>query len=403
MKAAKTWCLAGLMMMAGISSASCGKDEGTGDGPGTVIGGSAGSAGSAGNPGRAGGGTGGGGATSATKLGQACVNDSQCVDPAAPGLTCITATDTKLGNGAPPKGLCTAACTPNTDDCSQYGAGSLCYPFGNDTDSGYCVEGCSFGAPDLGEAKKCHSRPEFACDPALFAETNAACTDSTDCDDDELCFDGVCNVAFTACLPNCRGDIDCQKGMYCDQSFLNGVCVPDEPAGKALGEPCTLPGPNEPSEPDECLGFCQADDETGVKGHCATTCGLGNECAWNADSQKFDGACLYLSVLSRNGTTGDFGFCALTCNCTDECNDPALECSLLDNAPLRDEFRGPGVCFSVDPMTTPYNQCTDTSAGGGGAGGESSGGAGAGAGAGGALGDAGAPAGGAGAGAGGAP
>jgi hypothetical protein len=390
MKAAKTWCLAGLILVAGLSAVSCGKDEGTdgGGGRGTVLGGSGGSsagglAGRGGLTGRSGSvnseaGAGDGGPTTPTKLGRACVTAKDCDDPAAPGLTCITAKDAELGDGAPPKGLCTTTCTMPSEEapddaCAALGPGGMCFPFGSGSDEGYCIEGCQFGTPDIGEAK-CHSRPEFACNPALLGPTGTACTDTEDCPSGDLCIDGECSIVFAGCLPACRGDLDCAAGMYCDQAFLNGVCTPVEPTGKGLGEPCTVPAAGDPQEPDGCLGFCQADSDTGNKGHCAATCGLGRECSWNATTAKFDGRCLYASILTaETGDVGDFGFCTPSCNCTDECNDPTLACSLLSQGPLPSTFRGPGLCFSPDPMTPEYNHCDG--AGGDGAGGANTSGA----------------------------
>ena len=382
MKAAKTWCLAGLIFVAGFTSVSCGKDEGTdgGGGHGTVIGGTGGS-GTGGLTGRSGStngeaGTGDDGPTAATKLGRACVTAKDCVDPAAPGLTCVTSKDTVLGDGAPPKGLCTTTCTMPSeadpvDACAALGG--MCFPFSSTGEEestsaeGYCIEKCDFGAPDIGEAK-CHSRAEFACNPALLGPTNTACTENDECPSGDLCTNGHCSIVFPGCLPACRGDLDCDAGMYCDQSFLNGVCTPVKQTGKTLGEPCTVPAVGAPREPDGCLGFCQADSDTGNAGHCAATCGLAEKCSWNAATKKFDGICLYASVLtSETGDVGDFGFCTPSCNCTDECNDPTLACSLLSQGALTEDFRGPGLCFSPDPMTPEYNQCTG--AGGGGAGG----------------------------------
>jgi hypothetical protein len=388
MKAAKTWCVASLLVVAAFSLPSCGKDEANGNnegGSGMVLptGGSAGTGNVAG--GRTGGasGMGGSGGSSsnvgATKLGRGCIADADCVDTKAPGLTCVTATDTVLGNGAPPSGLCTAECASD-QDCSELGAGALCYPFTAGADTGYCIEGCSFGMAELGEIK-CHNRAEFACNPALLSDTGEPCTDTaTDCQAGELCLDGTCAVVFPGCLPSCRGDLDCEDGMYCDQSFLSGVCVTEKPQGKGLGEPCTVPAEGEPSEPDGCLGFCQADAETGNAGHCATTCGLLNECAWNAETKKFDGACFYASILTfETGYIGDFGFCTPTCNCTEECNDEDLVCSLLEQGALPAEFRGPGLCFSPaeppDPPTVEYNQCGMGGGDAGGAGGMGSAGA----------------------------
>ena len=376
MKAAKTWCVAALALVSALSSASCGKDEVAGDGTsgkGMILpeggeGGTAGTSGRGGGTGRAGsataGGSGGAAAAPGTKLGRACLTDNDCADTTAPGLTCVTSQDAVLGGGSPPKGLCTSPCGSDAD-CSSFGAGSLCFPFGSDMNAGYCVEGCTFGMPNLGEVK-CHSRPEFNCNPALLGATNTACTASTDCQSGELCINGTCNVVFPACLPGCRGDIDCDAGMYCDQSFLSGVCVKDKPAGKALGEPCTLPPAGGPSEPDECIGFCQADGAMSTTGHCAATCGLGNECAYNNTTKKYDGLCLYASALTADtGASGDFGFCTPTCNCKSDCLDTGLTCSLLTQALPTDSFRGAGLCFAPDAMTKEYSQCTGTAGAGG--------------------------------------
>lgn len=363
MKAAKTWRLAGVLVLVGMATASCGKDEATGGqgGSGSVLGGSGGSAGT-------GGGRPDGGTNNATALGMGCINDGECADAKAPNLICVTATETVLGDGAPPKGMCTAECVDDAD-CQDFGAGALCYPFTETT--GYCVEGCSFGDPGEG-VQKCHDRPEFACNPALLGRTQTTCEDASDCGDGEICSSqGLCNVVFPACLPSCRGDIDCADGLYCDQSFLSGVCVEKKPTGKALGEPCTVPGADEPSEPDECLGFCQADDATGTTGHCSASCGLGYECAYDSGTEKFDGACVSPAALS--GSTafiGDFGFCTPTCDCTSQCNDPALVCQLLQQGELPTElFKGAGICdFEArDGSSVEYNECTGV--GGGGAGG----------------------------------
>jgi hypothetical protein len=354
------------MVVSGL--VSCGKDEASGGeqqgGAGVIInGGNAGAAGNR-NMGGMGGTSGSGSGTAQTKLGSGCVNDGQCADPSAPGLKCVTAAAGSLGPGSPPKGLCTVEC--DSDDqttCEAYGPGALCYPFDSDSTAGYCVEGCFFGEPEIGELK-CHDRPEFACNPALLGATMDACTETADCGAGELCIDGTCAIVFPACLPSCRGDIDCPDDMYCDQSFLSGVCVSEKPTGKALGEPCTVVPDGEPAEPDECLGFCQADAADSTTGHCAATCGLLSECAWNADTEKFDGACFYASILtSETGFVGDFGFCTPACNCPEECNDPALTCSLLTQGELTDAFKGPGLCFSPDPDFEVHDQCMGSTGG----------------------------------------
>ena len=309
-------------------------------------------------------------------LGSRCGALTDC----AAGLICLTPKSTQLDGGAPPRGLCTMPCVSD-QECAPQGSGALCYPSdpSDELGGGYCIEGCSFGQPSLGEVK-CHNRDELACNPARFSLSGDTCFDTTDCQAGELCQAGGCSVVFPGCLPSCRGDIDCAQGMYCDQSFLSGVCRAQKPTGKGLGEPCTVPGPNEPAEPDECLGFCQPDSDVGDQGHCSATCGLLSECGWNAQTGKFDGACFYASVLTADvGYIGDFGFCTPTCNCTAECQDPALGCALIAGGPLPEDFRGPGLCFTPDPEEDELDQCGaggDSGAGGAGAGGAANAGAG---------------------------
>jgi hypothetical protein len=372
MKAAKTWCVAGLLVAFALSLPSCGKDEADGDakgGSGMVLpnGGSAGG----GMTGRGGSGGGSAGTTSApaTKLGRACKDDNDCSDTLAPGLKCVTATDAVLGDGAPPKGLCTADCTKNSE-CLDYGENSLCFLWDADSDAGYCIEGCKFGEVMLGETPKCHNRPEFACN-SLFGDTGESCTTDAECQAGEPCLGGTCVALIPGCMPSCRGDIDCAKDWYCDQSRTlggagGGVCRKTKPTGKGLGEPCTVPGDDEPNEPDECQGFCSPDAATGNAGHCTTNCGLLNECGWNPTTQKFDGLCMYGTTLLEDEDLGDIGFCGLTCNCTDECNDDRLVCT-VQYGELRDTFRGPGMCLAESDMTVLLDQC--------GAGGDGSGGA----------------------------
>jgi hypothetical protein len=336
--------------------------------------GGSGAGGSAGFPGASGrGGDASGGGPSGivgSRLGRACVTDTDCRAPAEMDLTCITETSTVLAIGAPPHGLCSRRCVTD-DECAAHSAGALCYPFGNS--GSYCVEGCQFGSPEIGEIK-CHSRPDLACNPAIMGSTGDSCQTTEDCQAGDLCIDGTCNVIFPACLPACRGDIDCAAGMYCDQSFLAGLCTTKKPTGKRLGEPCTVPAANQPAEPDGCLGFCQADSAVGAQGHCAATCGLARQCAWDADSQRYDGVCFYASVLTAEvGDVGDFGFCTPSCNCSEQCNDPTLSCQLLAQGELDvSASKGAGLCFSTDPASTPFEECAS---GGSGAGGFGAGGA----------------------------
>jgi hypothetical protein len=283
-------------------------------------------------------------------LGSDCDVSADC----EPGLACLAAGSQVLGERSPPHGLCTKLCT-DSSDCTTADAGALCFPLGPDSDQGYCVEGCAFGAA-AGGAPKCHGRRDFACLPAYFLPSNQACLTTADCAPGDLCSDGTCAVTLPACLPSCRGDLDCPSGSYCDQSFLSGTCTTQKPTGKGLGEPCTIPAAGEGTEPDDCLGYCQSDG-SGVTGYCASTCGLLDGCAWNTATEQFDGLCLYPSVLTVDvGGPGDFGFCTPTCNCSAECLDAALACVDPGGA-LGDAFSAGGLCFAQDDDATPYEQC----------------------------------------------
>lgn len=374
MKAAKVWCVAGMLVVGGLATVSCGKDEGSPKDDGMIIGGEGGTGGSSGNPGRSGssgtGGTGGSsGLPAASRLGQPCTTDTQCDDASAPGLVCIKETG-NLGNGAPPHGLCTAPCKVDADDCEQnYGVGALCFPFDLESNDGYCVEGCALG--DSATATKCHDRLDFACSPVALGDTQAPCDSSNDCQAGEGCFDGTCNVAFTACMPACRGDIDCADGKYCDLSFLTGTCVDEKPAGKGIGQPCSILD----GEPDDCIGFCQADTAGGTTGHCNSTCAVGAACSYDSASQRFEGLCLLPSVFNPDDAphVGDWGFCDPVCNCAADCNDPQLGCYLPTafELPLDSDtgFKAPGLCFGIDETAEQYDQCGSAGAGGAGAGG----------------------------------
>lgn len=334
--------------------------------PGDGHGGADGSSGGASDSGGSGGSSGSGGSagsggqppllpgTGVGTVGRACKVPADC----AVGLTCITENHQLLAGTAPPHGFCSAPCQTD-QQCAQRGAGAICFPF--DEKSSFCVEGCSFGPPATGK-QKCHNRADFACVPGLLGATSSPCP----CESGEVCVDGTCAVVFPACLPSCRGDIDCAPGLYCDQSFLAGTCTTKKPTGKRLGAPCKLPSALEPAEPDDCLGFCQADAGSTTQGHCSATCGLGGACAWDGGSKRFDGACLYASAVTADaGDAGDFGFCTPACTCSSDCNDPAMACSLIDGQALGADFAGPGLCFEAG-SSTPELDCGAGGAGGAG-------------------------------------
>jgi hypothetical protein len=319
-----------------------------GAGPGNAAAGAGGDASGDGGGGDDGTGSGDGGL-----LGRPCTGDLDCTSVSEAGLHCLKPSSTALDGGGPPGGLCTRKCQSDSD-CDSHAAGALCYPF-SDTAS-YCVEGCSFGDPEPGH-DKCHNRADFACAPAMLGNTNDACGVATPCFEGELCSSGTCHVVFPGCLPSCRGDIDCGAGLYCDQSFLSGVCVKKKPTGKRLGEPCLVPGAHEPAERDECLGFCQPDQPGATTGHCGASCPLLGGCAWDAGSERFDGACVYLNTWTSSAAAGDLGYCAQACDCSAQCDDGALMCTLFGDDALPSNFNGDGLCLTAEPELEELDAC----------------------------------------------
>ncbi len=281
-------------------------------------------------------------------LGRACSSDDDCED-----LKCVLSTETVLHNqGAPPKGVCTLPCQLPTvvdpdDPCQDIDPAALCFPVDDVSTTGYCIEGCSFGPREPGQAK-CHERAEFACQVALVQPTNYPCLDAVDCQAGEYCgSDGYCQIVMPGCLPSCRGDLDCAAGLHCDQSWGGGACVEAAPTGKALGEACAVVPLDQPAEPDECLGYCQQDTRGSSDGHCGSLCTYGEGCSWDTATARFDGACILISqaIEGPSATPGDFGYCNQTCNCSDDCRVIGQRCVQLGNR-LGAEFSGPGLCLT---------------------------------------------------------
>lgn len=280
-------------------------------------------------------------------LGSGCTDTVECHF----GLTCLTESSFVLDGGAPPGGLCTLTCTSDVQ-CTKFSPSAICYPFDLNGFQGYCAEGCEFGASVF---RKCHARDDFACLPGLLEDSGVPCEEG--CFENELCESGTCQGVRPACLPSCRGDLDCAPGLFCDGGWLRGTCVKEKPPGKKHGEPCMAPGPLDPLEPDECEGFCLSDVEGELPGHCYATCGLGGDCAWDADTGLFGGACHSPSPLTVQGGFGDFGFCTSACSCAAECTQGYYDTCFTwsDVGPLdKTKYRGSGMCWGADnPLNDP--------------------------------------------------
>ncbi|HVJ18698.1 MAG TPA: hypothetical protein VM686_24925, partial [Polyangiaceae bacterium] len=243
---------------------------------------SGGSAGVAGAAGTAGSGGSAGGLGTAD-LGRDCITDAEC----GQGLICVARDDVATLGGAPPGGLCTAACATD-NDCLTISANGWCIPFTSDASGGYCLEGC---AMDAGLNPKCHNRIDMVCSGIQFEPLATACLDNIDCGVNEACVSGECNLVLTVCLPSCGSDADCDAGLFCD--YRTGLCGEAPPTGKGFNEPCD---PN--AVVDECTsGYCSASYEVPTTGTCSGFCNLGNpfSCGYEGDG-KADAACLFSTV-----------------------------------------------------------------------------------------------------------
>ena len=281
---------------------------------------------------QAGGGGGGAPPTPSTRLGQSCVNDTEC-EAATTGLTCLRQDGTMLDGGGPPGGMCSVECGVH-ETCWAIDANSLCVAFGS---TAYCVEGCLQGPPmSLLDPPKCHLRPDFSCTPLDTFPTGSTCVNYLDCLAGEACYAGECVVVLSACLPTCAGDIDCPSGTFCDREF--GTCKPGSTAGLPLGSACD---PLAASDP--CLGFCQAASGVpNLDGTCAEICSYLNPCSWD-EGTDYGGICLIPTAVNENADIGDFGYCSELCDCSSDCTTPSYGCVPVDG--LQEYIGRPGVCW----------------------------------------------------------
>jgi hypothetical protein len=247
-------------------------------------------------------------------LGIACASDADCA--AESGLTCITSTSAALDSGSPAHGICTAPCgQPGEFACKAIDGDAACVPFSQST--AYCMPGCRFGSPGIGE-DKCRGRADLACVgvPDFELYTNVCQTDA-ECADGYVC-SGACVRLTSACMPQCNGDADCETGQFCDFQFgYAGLCRGNPPSGLPTGAPC-----DPTARPDGCRGVCVGFSET--IGICTDGCTVGANatCGWTG-SGPADAMCV---VAWQGDGTGDGGFCRPFCDCNGECTNSELLC-----------------------------------------------------------------------------
>ena len=363
---ARTWFSLFIMAVGTIAAtASCGSDEGTGNGVagGTVLGdaGNAGSSGSgmsgagrggsvgrAGSPstsGTAGVGTGGTDTNppATSSLGAPCTTDKQC----DAGMVCLTSSSTEFNGGGPAGGMCTLACNATTD-CTGVEPGSDCFNFGTDAAPKlYCLDGCTQGGDETTAANKCQGRGDFSCVDLSQTSTPEA-----------------------FCIPLCRSDVECGTGLYCNKG--SGLCSKTKPTGDPVGTACTpattsAAGATVPGS-DNCEGFCirtTADGVTPVKGVCAEFCAGLLDCGYKGAQPG--GLCF--GQLSDTFGLLDLGYCLPSCDCTDGCPFPGDMCRAWTTAQQSfvTELGAPGLCVPDVTGSVEITTCPDGAGGEGGA------------------------------------
>jgi hypothetical protein len=305
--------------------------------------GAGGTTGGSNTAGKGGGGTGTGGtpSTPGASLGSDCVSDDNCGD-----LGCLVADMTGV-----PHGMCYADCLEDAD-CPANG---LCVTFEDDAGEtfGICFEGCTPGAPALGEIK-CHERDDMSC-RYLYTPTGEPCEADADCGSaDKLCdtVEGQCYLAESACLPQCGSNADCPDSMFCDPD--SGFCSDTEPVGDPDGTPC-----DPELEEDTCLGRCITFvDEMSmpVESVCVTDCSAyWPGCGWEDQTQPAPAICL---PRAEGGDVGDQGFCYPLCDCDADCVGERLCYEAGESADLLEEnFGHRSWCMPPDDTAESVATC----------------------------------------------
>jgi hypothetical protein len=340
-----------------VSNGTCTCREG-----GSVLGGG-GSGGSSGGTAGKGGSSGTGGSAPVAGFGRACTNDAACGDEL---LTCLT--NTGLADGGPAGGLCTRACTSDTQ-CLEISNNSFCVNF-TETEA-YCLEACTTGSIGV---PKCQQRPDVACTLIGLIPNGQACSSSGDCGVGELCSTTQeCGAIVTGCVPNCGGDFDCGSGQFCD--YATGFCTNTEPDGLAIGEPCTPP--EDDTDPDPCQGFCIASDDERTEGFCTAFCTFNptfSGCGWDGVSADPNAGCLFGTILSPDDLgEGDVGICGTLCDCNDDCALSGERCVDESGGAINEIFGRNGYCRPLNTGETEadtFSTCPG-SGGTGGSGGSS--------------------------------
>lgn len=255
-------------------------------------------------------------------LGAPCEQDADCGDAR---LLCLTASSTELGGRGPAGGLCTAHCKTNSD-CSGLDPQASCLYFSDPTKS-YCFEGCEQSAdyqPGF-DPKKCHGRPDVACNGAERGLT-----------------------AMT-CLPICTGDAQCGTGLSCNGE--QGLCQSDAISGDPVGSTC------DPTvKPSTCQGYCS--QYANGASYCTAYCIFGETtgCGFSGSGQP--GAACLSKMRNGGDSVGDLGLCQELCNCDSDCHATGFVCS---PSALAGSMGARGGCVPSDYVPASIPTCTPPS------------------------------------------
>jgi hypothetical protein len=253
---------------------------------------------------------------------------------------------------------------PCTEDsvCNDLAPGAICVEFPDA--QAYCIESCTLG---VGGEPKCSEREEFGCGILGVVPGNGACLESTDCPTGQLCVDGVCNEAITACIPICGGDYNCGEGQFCD--YLSGFCVTEAPTGLPIGAAC-----DPTAAVDPCSGFCTAVSDT--QGMCSADCTAntsGSGCGFNGTAAA-QAVCTWVPAYADPADigVGDTMFCGPMCDCNGECALEGWGCFAADpilGTGATEFFGREGLCAPIaatETLEDTLGACPDTGAGGAG-------------------------------------
>ena len=230
-------------------------------------------------------------------FGRTCESDDEC-----PGdLTCLTPDSEDLFGGGPANGYCTLDCAAGGDAlCQENSSGAICVETGV---TALCWQGCETQLEN-----QCQGREDVSCDDITLS--NATTT-----------------VGF--CRPLCLNDADCGDGLFC--SVSDGVCLAEEPPGKAVGEQC------DPDVAGECAGFCLPFTEDYAA--CSGLCNIGAiGCGGSAESEV-PGEPVCEFPFSPGAGIGDLARCIQGCECDADCSHPDARCAPLAPAEQLDDAR----------------------------------------------------------------